>query len=68
MSFWRTGNFQNPDENFNNKIFSFQTNGLIKAHEILSNNFRSGIKISRSKKSAEKRLQDINSCINNLRL
>ena len=50
------------------KFFSFQTNGLIKAHEILSKNFRSGIQISRSKKSAEERLQDINSCINNPRL
>ena len=24
MSFWATGNFQNPDENFYNKNFSFQ--------------------------------------------
>lgn len=35
MSFWTTGNFQNPDENLYNKNFSFQTNGSIKAHEIL---------------------------------
>ena len=35
MTFWTMENFQNPDENFYNKNFSFQTNGLIKAHEIL---------------------------------